>query len=136
MSWRDLLSQLHDDGAFRTQGALVAALAERGYSVTQATVSRELTAMDARKVMGAYRHAPPPDLPARVIDVALAYGGGVAVVKTDTAHASVLSQTIDGATLKGVLGTIAGDDTVLVVLAGPEGWVTLRRLLRGGNRET
>ena len=102
--------------------------------MTQATVSRELTAMDARKVMGIYRHARAPELPARVLDLALAYGGGVAVVRTDAAHASVLSQAIDEARLKGVLGTIAGDDTVLVVMAGPEGWTSLRRLLRGGTK--
>ncbi|MCO4763144.1 MAG: hypothetical protein KC502_16625 [Myxococcales bacterium] len=129
MKWRDVLSELLDAGAFRTQGGLVVALAERGHPVTQATVSRELTAMGALKVRGVYRHAPPPDLPARVLNVALAYGGGVAVVHTDTAHASVMSQAIDEAQLKGVLGTIAGDDTVLVVMAGPEGWAALRRML-------
>ncbi len=135
MSWRETLASLLDTGTFATQGDLVRALAAAGHPVTQATVSRELAAIGARKVRGAYRQPPPPSLPAPVLSVAVAAGGGVAVVTTLPAHASVLAQAIDDAALKGVLGTIAGDNTVFVALAGTDAAAALRRLLRGSAQE-
>lgn len=127
MNWRDAMHNLLETEAHSTQGGLVSALARRGHSVNQATVSRELTAIGAVKVDGVYRLPPPADLPAPVHRIQLAYGGGVALVRTVPAHASVLAQFIDTPGIDGVLGTIAGDDTVLVALAHPD---VLSRLAR------
>ena len=99
-----------------------------GYQVTQATISRELSALGASKQGGVYRLPPPTDLPAPVLSSAVAAGGGMVVLQTIPAHASVLAQAIDAAELNGVLGTVAGDDTVFVAVAGPEGVASLKRL--------
>ena len=54
--WRSVLQNLIQSGSFRTQRELVRAIQARtGTQVNQATVSRELTALGARKVDGVYR---------------------------------------------------------------------------------
>ncbi|MEY3012265.1 MAG: hypothetical protein RIT45_1000 [Pseudomonadota bacterium] len=130
MSWRETLHNLLETEAHRTQGSLVRALARYGHDVTQATVSRELTAIGAIKDSGVYRPAPPAELAAPVHGADLAYGGGLAIIHTDPAHASVLAQAIDEAGIDGVLGTIAGDNTVFVALAHPDTFHRICRRLR------
>ena len=56
-------------------------------------------------------------------------GGCLVVLHTDAAFASVLAQRIDHAMPSGVLGTIAGDDTVFVATTGPEALPALRTLI-------
>lgn len=102
---------------FRTQADLVAALAEAGHQVDQAAISRELRALGATKVDGAYQLVVDPDVPVR--SVALTAGGCLVVLHTPPAWANVMAQRIDEAPLDGVLGTIAGDDTVFVATSGP-----------------
>lgn len=119
MSWRARIRELLVSGSFRTQGELVDALAREGFEVNQGTVSRELQALGATKLDGVYRLPPPPDLPAPVHRVTLTADDCLAVVHTDAAFASVLGQFLDDAAIDGVLGTIAGDDTVFVALTGP-----------------
>lgn len=119
MPWRAALKDLVARGTFRTQAELVRALAAAGHEVNQATVSRELAHLGARKVKGAY------ELPARVgVDVPLhafatTAAECLAIVRTDPAFANVLARSIDAAALPGVLGTIAGDDTVFIATTGP-----------------
>jgi transcriptional regulator of arginine metabolism len=129
MDWRTDLRDLLDEARYPTQQALVRALAKRGHRVHQATVSRELDAVGAVKEDGAYRLAAEP-LPAPVLGAALAAGGALVVLRTLPAHAAVLAQVVDRAGIDGVVGTIAGDDTVFCALAGPEAWSALRRRLR------
>ena len=130
MPWKEVLSMLLTEGAFRTQDALVRALQDKtGRELNQATVSRELHALGARKVGGIYRMPPPPRLPAPVHYLATTADDCMAVVRTDAAFASVLGQAIDDAAVPGVLGTVAGDDTVFVALTGSEAVVRLSRLL-------
>jgi transcriptional regulator of arginine metabolism len=97
--------------------------------VNQASVSRELTALGARKVDGVYRIGPELGLGSRVHALSTTAGGCLMVVRTDLAFASVVAQTIDQAGIEGVLGTIAGDDTVFVALAGPEAEPAVRAVL-------
>jgi transcriptional regulator of arginine metabolism len=130
MRWRNALHNLLENEAHGTQGSLVRALERQGHFVTQASVSRELAAVGAVKEDGVYRLGPPPALAAPVHGAEIAYGGGVCIVHTDPAHASVLAQAIDDASVEGVLGTIAGDNAVLVVLAHPDAFGRLCRRLR------
>jgi len=130
MAWRSVLQELIDTGSFRTQRELVRAIAARtGRRVNQASISRELTSLGARKVDGVYRLGPELELASRVHSAASTAGGCLLVVKTDLAFASVVAQTIDQSGIDGVLGTIAGDDTVFVALAGPEVEPAVLRLL-------
>jgi transcriptional regulator of arginine metabolism len=101
-------------------------LAAEGYTVSQATVSRDLDAIGAVKEGdrdGAYRLA---DVPPR--DEARAYlartmagfvreigvSGNLAVIRTPPAAAQIVAGAIDDAGLDEVVGTVAGDDTVFV----------------------
>jgi transcriptional regulator of arginine metabolism len=128
MTWNDHLLELVQTGTFRKQGALVKALAERGFVVHQGSVSRELRSLGVTKVRGVYV-VPDTPLGAPLHDLRVTAGGCLVVLRTEPAFASVLAQAIDGADLSGVLGTIAGDDTVFVATSGPEGTRSVARLL-------
>ncbi len=120
MAWRTVLQELVETGRFRTQRELVRALQARtGRRVNQASISRELTALGARKIEGIYTLGPELEVTSRVHGMVATAGGCLIVIRTDTAFASVVAQTIDLACIDGVLGTIAGDDTVFVAVSGP-----------------
>lgn len=123
----------------RSQAELVAGLRKHGFVVTQATVSRDLAAMGATKngqryVLGGrvvdHRHL------ARTISTyveSVTSSGNLVVLKTPPGAAQVVAAAIDAAGLAGVIGTVAGDDTVLVVAAARDGGRDLgRRLERIG----
>ena len=114
--WREHLKNLVASGTFRTQQSLVLALSKAGFDVTQSSVSRELSSMGVRKVEGCYVPARRGGLPPGVAVHAgfSTTGGPLVVLHTNPAEAPLLSQAIDKAGLPGVLGTIAGDDTVFV----------------------
>jgi transcriptional regulator of arginine metabolism len=134
MAWRTAIDDLLATQNISTQGGIVAALKDRGFGVTQATVSRYLAEIGAEKRDGGYRHAPPAELGAPIHSVSVAGGGCMVVVRTAPAHASVVASVIDrelalNGDCVGVLGTIAGDDTVFVALATPTAVGDLYRLL-------
>ncbi len=130
MHWRDLLPALIVHGSFRTQEDLVVAIGERcDQWPNQATVSRELAAIGARKVDGVYTLPAPPALGAPIHQCVATAGGCLAVLTTEPAFANLLARHIDRAGIEGILGTIAGDDTVFVALAGPAILPSLRACL-------
>ena len=112
-----------------SQSDLVRLLAEQGFPVTQATVSRDLQAVGAVKVRtadGTMRYMWEPDPASSRTREALALtlyayaesvraSGNLVVVRTPPGAAHVVAAAIDGAGLDGVLGTVAGDDTMLIV---------------------
>jgi len=113
-----------------SQGCLLDDLRRQGFDATQATVSRDLEELGAVKVRGAdgrLVYALPEPI---VVDgageeelrrvlalslLAIVPTGNLVVVRTPPGHANVLASTLDRAGLPGVAGTVAGDDTVLVV---------------------
>ena len=108
-------------GAMRIgrQEELVKALADRGFTVTQASVSRDLDELGIIKVNGAY--APPQrrndGLGIGPITVETA-GPNMIVVKTAAGLASATTVRIDAAKIPGIVGTIAGDDTIFIAVKG------------------
>lgn len=128
MSRTDAIRALLASERLTTQAEIVAALSQAGHTLNQATVSRELRKLGVEKVDGAYR-LPRPRAGAPIHRFTLTAGGCLAVLHTQPAFASVLAHRIDRGGLDGVLGTIAGDDTVFVALSGPEVESDLRRLL-------
>jgi len=128
--WRTTLPDLISRGTYRTQQDVVEELARAtGQRIDQSTVSRELRLLGVRKESGAYRLPPPPDLGAPVHELRVTANGCLAVVKTDPAFASVVGKAIDASGVKGVVGTLSGDDTVFVALDGAEVLPALERLL-------
>jgi transcriptional regulator of arginine metabolism len=116
-----------------SQHELAQRLAERGYEVTQATVSRDIAELGLVKVVRADRHvyvapqdlAPPAPAASdarlrRILqDVPVTVGrSGLILVLTGTpGTASVVAQAIDDSTLDEQEGTLAGDNTLLVLFA-------------------
>ncbi|HYT25602.1 MAG TPA: arginine repressor [Actinomycetota bacterium] len=115
-----------------SQGGLLDELHRRGFDATQATVSRDLEELGAVKVRGdggRLVYALPEPVEAAGVSaeelrsvlalslLAIVPTGNLVVVRTPPGHANVLASTLDRAGLSGVAGTVAGDDTVLVVCA-------------------
>jgi transcriptional regulator of arginine metabolism len=112
-----------------SQTRLAVILAEEGLHVTQATLSRDLDELRAVKVRGAYvipednerPLRPVDDRPARLVRLLreLLTGadasGNLVVLRTPPGAAQFLASALDRSGLPDVLGTIAGDDTILVV---------------------
>ena len=118
-----------------SQEELVRILAEKGFGVTQATLSRDLKKLRVTKVAtdtGEYAYIVPnsnevkdsllvvnqgPTSPSNTVGfVSLQFSGNMAVIKTRNGYASGLAYDIDMSRPKEVLGTIAGADTIFVVL--------------------
>ena len=113
----------------RSQTELADLLAHEGVQVTQATLSRDLEELNAVKVSGAYLI--PEDGkrplretqqgPARLIRLlrelltGVDSSGNIAVLRTPPGAAQFLASALDRSGLSDVVGTIAGDDTILVV---------------------
>lgn len=112
----------------QTQAELAAALSRLGLAATQATVSRDIQDLGLVRTGAGYRLggavAVPPEL---VLSVTLVEF--LAVVRTPPGTANLVARAIDESGLDGVAGTIAGDDTIVVVLSDRGAAAPLRNLL-------
>lgn len=105
-----------------SQEELLTELEKKGIEATQATLSRDLKALKISKVPGegyAIRDSATPESVRSPIGdgiLSVAFSGQMAVVKTHPGFASAIASLLDRNTLPGVMGTIAGDDTVLIIL--------------------
>jgi transcriptional regulator of arginine metabolism len=123
---RDLLRELVARHAVASQSELVALLAAEGITATQATVSRDLDELGITKIRGAdgtISYAL-PEMPAlaqalRQFVVDIDASGNLAVVRTPPGTATAVAIAIDASEVPGVLATLQGDDTVLVVAREP-----------------
>jgi transcriptional regulator of arginine metabolism len=114
-----------------SQDGLREALSAEGFVVTQATLSRDIRELGLAKLSdpqgGAYyahphRAALRPDL-AQVLPTLLVSVEGVGpllVLKTASGSAGAVTEALDQAGWSEVMGTIAGDDTVLVIARSPK----------------
>lgn len=137
-------------GEIRSQAELASALAADGVNVTQATLSRDLIELRAEKVRGpsgALVYAVPGEggdrsvqaadspeyLAARLsrlctdLLVSAEASANLVVLRTPPGAANYLASAIDHSVFGGVLGCIAGDDTILVISRDPAGGAELAR---------
>lgn len=138
------------DRHLRTQRELVAALQDKGFRVTQATVSRDITEMGLVKVRvdGAQVYALPsataiasPGGEQRLgqllgdLHIEVHRSGSMLVIRAVPGTAHAIAAALDRAHWKGVLGTIAGDDTLFVACADERALARVKkRLLRLGRQ--
>ena len=138
-----LVARLLSSRSFSSQEAVVKALGRAGVAVTQATLSRDLRGLGVIKrpdPAGRMAYALPGpstemldrerqslDLKAFVNEVRVA--GNLAIVKTPPGHANAVARAIDLSDLPEVVGSVAGDDTVLVVARNPTAAGRLKRRL-------
>ena len=99
------------------QEEIVNALADRGHTVTQTSISRDLDDLGIVKVNGAYSRPQPRTaaLGLALISIETA-GPNLIVVRTAAGLASAATVRIDCSKLTDVVGTIAGDDTIFVAV--------------------
>lgn len=125
---RDAVARILRRRRIGTQEALLEALAREGFRATQATLSRDLSRLGARRVSrpdGAFYEVDGPAGAAglgalRGLVLAVDANDSLAVVRTAAGAASAVARAVDDARLPEVLGTIAGDDTIFVAPA--RGW--------------
>lgn len=133
-----------------SQGELAELLATHGVHVTQATLSRDLVELDAVKVRatsGSLVYAVPGEggdrTPSLARETAAAtthlrrlcgellvsadHSGNQVVLRTPPGAAQYLASAFDRAGLDDLLGTIAGDDTILLITRTPDGGAALAR---------
>lgn len=110
----------------RSQEELSAVLKREGVAVTQATLSRDIRDMGLVKVRGCYRisgeqqSVPPDDVLRRAFGqfvVRTAVSGNILMIRTSPGNAHSIGVVLDAAQWPEVLGTVAGDDTVFVLLS-------------------
>lgn len=127
------ITELIRGAAIRSQTELAGLLRAEGVHTTQATLSRDLEELGALKLRGVDGGAPVYAIPedgasgrvaggtsrlARLLgDLLLSHeaSGNLVVLRTPPGAAQFLASAIDRAALADVIGTIAGDDTILVV---------------------
>ena len=126
---RRLVTRLVTTETIESQAQLRRLLSHAGHTVTQATISRDLEAIGAMKVregdISRYRIKDPTEM--RRARAALAAAtdefvesvtvtGPFVVVRVPPGAANLLASRIDAAGLTGVLGTVAGDDTLFIAI--------------------
>lgn len=136
---RALIAKFIKQGGVESQSHLVKLLASQGVKVTQATASRDLEDLGAVRIRdagGEFQYAISDDAsskPANTANLILSVtgSGNLAVVRTPPGGAQLLASAIDrnslNGSLKSAIGTIAGDDTVLVVAKTANGGAELAK---------
>ncbi len=124
------ITRLLETTAVTSQAQLVELLAADGVEATQGTVSRDLEELGTVKVRvpGGETVYALPELPSQQIApedhlrrvlgewvVEVAHSGNLVVLRTPPGSAHVVGSALDRSGFEGILGTVAGDDTVLVV---------------------
>lgn len=143
---RALVTSYVNQGLVHSQSDLVDLLADEGIEVTQATASRDLEEVGAvrgKDDSGVFRYrfltdgGPSRARLSQVSDqlvLSAVASGNLVVLKTPAGGAQLLASTLDRAAASGdlgnVIGTIAGDDTVLVVSRSANGGPMLAKQLR------
>ncbi|MGZ8733635.1 MAG: arginine repressor [Acidimicrobiia bacterium] len=141
------IGRLLEEQPVSSQGQLVELLASEGIVATQATVSRDLEELGAVKVRipgGTMAYAVPEvskdrtggadDHLRRVMGefvVEVSHSGNVVVMRTPPGSAHVVASALDRSGVPEVLGTVAGDDTMIVVCAEQVGGAAVAERLAG-----
>lgn len=115
----------------RTQRGLADQLKQRGFECTQATVSRDIGEIGLLKSAQGFYALPEDMVLERVIgDMAETFenAGNLLVIKTRSGGASILAEAIDNTEIEGLVGSVAGDNTILVVAKTPEYAVIIEKM--------
>ena len=130
------IARLLEEQVISSQVQLVELLADEWPALTQATISRDLEELGAVKVRipgGQMAYAipelakdrvAPEDVLRKVLGeflVEAAHSANLAVLRTPPGSAHVVAGALDRAGLPEIIGTVAGDDTILVICSPPDG---------------
>ncbi|MBO5314863.1 MAG: arginine repressor [Clostridia bacterium] len=126
-----------------TQETLIFKLRELGFNVTQTTVSRDIRQLNIVKSVsskGTYKYVAPgirkeegiPVLNSAITDsvIKISAAGNIVVIKTYAGMANAIAVCVDSLYHESVIGSVAGDDTILLVAADNEAASSLAAELR------
>ena len=127
-----MIMKLVSEKCIDTQESLQAELAKKGFSVTQATVSRDIKELSLIKTVsadGSYRYSIPSLKKSGMQDggsavlgfisdsvLSVDYAGNTVVVKCHSGMAQAVCAKLDSTGLDNVVGTLAGDDTIFILM--------------------
>lgn len=127
------IREIITNGEIETQDELVDALRDGGYAVTQATVSRDIKEMHLIKVPmddGRYKYSMPTDQKFNPIHklrrtlqdnfLSIDYAENLVVLKSLPGSANSIGALIDNLEWPEIMGTISGDDTLLLICRSKE----------------
>ena len=130
---QEAILQMIEEDEIETQEELAKRLRDRGYKVTQATVSRDIKELRLIKILGqqsTYCYSKPGKHESAVNNrmirmlsdsvVSIDYAGQIVVIKTLSGSANIACEAIDNMNWKEVLGTIAGDNTIFLAVRNEE----------------
>ena len=129
----EALKMLISSNEIGSQEEALQALQKVGFNLTQATLSRDMKQLKVAKAASMngkyvyvlpnetmYRRVPKPKLAKEMLEtpgyISISFSGNMAVVKTRPGYASAIAYNIDNSDLPDILGTIAGDDTIFLVI--------------------
>ena len=128
----DAIKMIISSKEIGSQEELLQALAAEGFELTQATLSRDLKQLKVAKaatMQGKYVYVLPNDIMYKRSGdqsatemlmnngfISMQFSGNLAVIKTRPGYASSMAYDIDNREFSDIIGTIAGDDTILLVL--------------------
>jgi len=131
-SRQNRILEIIENNEIETQEKLAIMLKEDGYEVTQATVSRDIKELQLIKILssdGKYKYATAMKVTTNVSDrfvkifketiKTVEYSGNIVVVKTLTGCANAAAEALDSLGLPHTIGSIAGDNTIMVVVDDP-----------------
>lgn len=118
---RQAIEEILLDQGVRSQGQLAELLADRGIETTQPMLSRDLRSLKVAKRDGAYqlfspeRVTPLENLASLLRNAQLA-GPNMVVVQCEPGAASAVARALEAEGIRGVLGSVAGDDSIFVAV--------------------
>ena len=129
----ETLKLLISSGEYGSQEEVLTALKKEGFTLTQATLSRDLKQLKVAKAAsmnGKYVYVLPNETMYKRIHkplsaaemmmtpgfISINFSGNIAVIKTRPGYASSIAYNIDTSEMPEILGTIAGDDTIVIVI--------------------
>jgi len=140
-----LIRKIVEDTGIKRQSDLVDMLSKRGIKVTQATISRDINALGLTKLRdesGSSKYSKPEleDITIRLSRLKKRMNdsyisgeliGNLIVLHTTPGNAQSIAAAIDAVGFEGIAGTIAGDDTILIIVRSQENAVKLMRRITG-----
>ena len=141
---QEMILSLIEERDIDTQDGLCSALRQAGFDVTQATVSRDIKELKISKVAaengrqryvsGVRGRKPEDERNVTILREAVASvdeAGNILVIKTLSGMAMAVAAAVDGMDLPEIVGSIAGDDTIMCAIkTAEETGIVKNRLLR------
>ena len=132
ISRQNKILELIDTYEIETQEKLVSMLRDYGYEVTQATISRDIKELQLVKTLassGKYKYAVSQGeggpVSERLVDIyrstvrSIAKSGNIILLKCLSGCANAAGEALDLSELKHVIGSVAGDNTLMLVVDDP-----------------